>query len=165
MSESTAKDRPSQVTMAGWLAVVGSAFLLMTLFEMMSQVRSLEMRNGIEEFLAQPPGNGLGLTVDGTIDIMRALMFVAGAATAVALVLAIYVLQRNNPARVGFTIAAVPIALTAPISGGFLPVVIVLAASMLWTRPARDWFAGKSGSAVSDPVSYTHLTLPTIYSV
>ena len=130
--------------MAGWMAVLGSAFLLLTLFDLMSQMRSIEMREGIEEFLSTPPGDGLGLTVEGTIDILRALTLVAGAASAAALVLAIYVLQRNNAARLGFTIAAVPIALTAPLSGGFLAVVVVFSASMLWTKPARDWFAGRS---------------------
>lgn len=130
--------------MAGWMAVLGSAFLLLTLFDLMSQMRSIEMREGIEEFLSTPPGDGLGLTVESTIEILRVLTLVAGAASAAALVLAIYVLQRNKAARLGFTIAAVPIALTAPLSGGFLAVVVVFSASMLWTKPARDWFAGRS---------------------
>jgi hypothetical protein len=126
------------------MAVLGSAFLLLTLFDLMSQMRSIEMREGIEEFLSTPPGDGLGLTVESTIEILRVLTLVAGAASAAALVLAIYVLQRNKAARLGFTIAAVPIALTAPLSGGFLAVVVVFSASMLWTKPARDWFAGRS---------------------
>jgi len=44
MSKSKADARPSQVTMAGWMAAVGSAFLVVSLFDVMSNVRSIEIR-------------------------------------------------------------------------------------------------------------------------
>ncbi len=132
--------------MAGWVAIVGSALMVLTLFDSMSQVRSIEMRESIEEFLASPPGSGLGLTVPGTVELIRGLMMFAGAVAAAATVLGIYVLQRNKGARLGFTVAAVAIILTAPVSGGFLPVLIAFAAVMLWTGPAREWFAGSGGA-------------------
>jgi hypothetical protein len=135
--------------MAGWVAAVACALLVMTLFESISQVRSIEVREGIEEFLSTPPGNGLGLTVAGAIEILRALMLFTGAVAAAATVLAIYVLQRHQAARIGFTIAAGTIMLMAPVSGGFLPVMIAFSAIMLWTRPARDWFAGSTSSQPS----------------
>ena len=137
--------------MAGWMAAVGSAFLILSLFELMSNVRSIEIREAIEEFLASPLGAGMGLDVDGTTELLRGLALLTGAAAAAAMVLAIFVLQRNNAARLGFTIVAVPIALTAPLSGGFLALMIVFAATMLWTKPARDWFSGTtSASATKD---------------
>jgi len=139
--------------MAGWVAVIGSALLVLTLFESMSQLRSIEMRETIEEFLSSPPGNGLGLTVAGTVEIVRGLMLVNGAAAAAAMVLGIYVLQRHRGARLGFTVAAMAIMLTAPVSGGFLPVLIAFAALMLWTGPARDWFSGGPSTAAPAAVS------------
>ncbi len=144
--------------MAAWVAVVGSALLVLTLFDSMSQIRSVEVRESIEEFLATPPGSGLGLDIAQVVEILRVLMLFTGAAAAIALVLAIYVLQRNNAARIGFTVAAVAIMLTAPLGGGFLPIMIGFAAMLLWTKPARDWFNGtptpepprqKEGTALS----------------
>lgn len=133
--------------MAGWMAAVGSAFLLVSLFELMSNVQSIEIREAIEEFLATPLGAGMGLDVEGTTELLRGLALLTGAAAAAAMVLAIFVLQRNNAARLGFTIVAVPIALTAPLSGGFLALMIVFAATMLWTKPARDWFSGTTSTS------------------
>jgi hypothetical protein len=151
MTEKTKSARPSQVTMAGWVALVGSALLVVTLFDAVARLRTVEFRDTIEEFLSTPPGSGLGLDLPQVLEILRGLMFFSGAMAAAAVVLAIYVLQRNNAARVGYTIAAVAIMLTAPVSGGFLPVMIAFAAIMLWTKPARDWFAGvpvsQAGSA------------------
>ena len=146
MSETKAA-RPSQVTMSGWVAVIGSALLVLTLFDSMSQLRSIEMRENVEDFLASPPGDGLGLTVGGALEVIRGLMLFTGAAAAVAMVLGIYVLQRNKGARIGFSVAAGALMLTAPVSGGFLPVLIAFAAMMLWTGPARAWFAGVTGAA------------------
>ena len=143
MTEQSKGTRPSQVTMAGWVAIIGSAFMVLTLFDSVSQLRSLEFRNSVEEFLSTPPGSGLGLELAQVVEIMRYLMFFSGAAAAAATVLAIYVLQRNNAARIGFTVAAVAIMITAPVSGGFLPVMIAFSAILLWSRPARDWFAGR----------------------
>lgn len=144
MSESKAPARPSQVTMAGWVAVVGSALLVLTLFDSMAQLRSVEVRRSIEEFLATAPGSGLGLDTDQVRAILRGTMLFAGAAAAAATVLAVYVLQRNKGARVGFSVAAVAIMLTAPVTGSPFAVLVAIAAVMLWTRPARDWFAGRA---------------------
>ncbi len=140
-------NRPTQVTMAGWVAVIGSTFLLLTLFDSVAEVRSVETREGVEEFLSSPTGEGLGLGVDRAVEILRALLLFSGAAYAAALVLGIFVLQRHRGARIGFTVTAVAIMLTAPLAGGFLPALVAFAAITLWTGPARDWFAGRTPAA------------------
>jgi hypothetical protein len=154
MTEQSKAVRPSQVTMAGWVALVGSVLMVLTLFDSVSRLQTVEFRDSIDEFLSTPPGNGLGLEIGQAQEILRGLMLFSGAAAAAATVLAIYVLQRHNAARIGFTIAAVAIMLTAPVSGGFLPIMIAFSAIMLWTRPARDWFAGvpttRSGARLDD---------------
>ena len=147
MSESKAPARPNQVTMAGWVAVIGSALLVVTIFDSMSQIRSIEMRESIEEFLATYPGNGLGLDTGEVLQILRGMTMFAGAAAAAATVLAFYVLQRNKGARIGFTVAAAVIMLTAPVTGSPLAIIVGATAMMLWTRPARDWFAGRAGTS------------------
>ncbi len=135
--------------MAGWVAVIGSALLVLTLFDSISQIRSIEMRESIEEFLATSPGSGLGLDTAQVLEIIRGMMLFSGAAAAAATVLAIYVLQRNNGARLGFTVAAVAIMVTAPLTGSPFAVLVAAAAMMLWTRPARDWFAGRPPAPAS----------------
>jgi len=128
--------------MAAGVAAVGSALLVLTLFDSIANVRSIEVRESVEKFLATPPGDGLGLTVPGAVEILRSLMLFTGAFAAAAMVLAIYVFQRNKSARIGFTVSAVVIMLTAPVSGSFLPVMIAFAAMMMWSKPAREWFSG-----------------------
>lgn len=142
MSEKSTSARPSQVTVACWVAVIGSALLVLTLFDSAGRLRSVEFRDAVEEFLATPVGAGLGLDVQQIVEILRVLMLVSGAAAAAALVLAIFVLQRHRGARIGYTIAAVIVMVTAPASGSLFPVMLAFAAMMLWTKPARDWFAG-----------------------
>jgi hypothetical protein len=129
--------------MAGWVAVISSVLLVATLFEAVGRLQTVDFRDTVEEFLATPPGSGLGLDTPQVVELMRLLVLLNGAAAAAATVLAVFVLQRHRAARIGFTVAAVFIVLTAPFAGGFLPVMIAFAAVMLWTRPARDWFAGR----------------------
>ena len=132
------------MTTAGWVAVVGSALMVVTVFEAMSSLRSVEFHNSIAEFVSTPPGNGLGLTVAEATNLLHGGMMVAGAAGADAAVLAVFVLRRHNPARVALTVVAAPILLTAPFSGGVFPLLVAFATTMLWTQPARDWFAGRA---------------------
>ena len=148
MTEPKAGARPSQVTMAAGTAAVGSALLVLTLFDSISRLRSVEMRESITEFLSSPPGSGLGLSVTDAVDLLRAGMLFTGAVAAAAVVLAVYVLQRHNAARICFTVAAALLLLTAPIAGGVLPILVAFSAVMLWTRPARDWFAGRPAAPV-----------------
>ena len=52
-------------------------------------------------------------------------------------------LKPNRGARLALSILAVPILLTAPLTGGITGALVVVAILMLWTGPARDWFAGR----------------------
>lgn len=134
--------------MAAGVAALGSALLVFTLFDSISNVRSIEVRESVEKFLATPPGDGLGLTVPAAVEILRGLMLFTGAFAAAATVLAVYVFQRNKSARIGYTVSAVVIMLTAPVSGSFLPVMIAFSAMMMWSKPARDWFSGTAAVPV-----------------
>ena len=74
---------------------------------------------------------------------MRVGLMVAGACAAATAVLGVYVLKPNRSARLALSILAVPILLTAPLTGGITGALVVVAILMLWTGPARDWFAGR----------------------
>jgi hypothetical protein len=143
MSEQKAPPRPRQVTTAGVMGVVGSALVVLSLFDALQRLRSVETREAVDTFLAEPPGDGLGVTTGWVLDAMHVVLLFSGALAAVAAVLAVYVFQRHQGARIGFSIAAALLLLTSPFSGGALAMVVAFAAAMLWSRPARDWFAGR----------------------
>ncbi|MGZ4503497.1 MAG: hypothetical protein ACXVW3_06370 [Nocardioidaceae bacterium] len=143
MSEQSAPARPVQVTAAGAAAIAGSVLLVVALFEAMGQVRSSETRDAVQEFLTGAGGSGLGLSAGGLLALLRAAVLFNGAVAAASAVLGVFVLLRHNAARILLTVAAVLMLFTAPLAGGVLPFVVAFAASTLWSRPARDWFAGR----------------------
>ena len=61
-TDSPTLERPRQVTLAGWLIVVGSVLVVLSAFERMSGLHSLETQEAIADFLSQPPGDELGLS-------------------------------------------------------------------------------------------------------
>ena len=101
------------------------------------------MREAVDEFLAEPPGDGLGVSTAWVLDVLHGLVLFNGALAAAAAVLAVYVFQRHRAARIGFSVAAGLLLLTSPFSGGAMAMILAFAAVMLWSRPARDWFAGR----------------------
>ena len=129
--------------MAVAMSVVGSLLLVVSLFDTLGSLRTPEMRESIEEFLAAPPGSGLAVETSQVVDAMRVLAFVSGALAAMLLVFAVFVLQRHKGARIGFTVAAALLLLTVPVAG-LMPVLLAVAAVLIWSRPARDWYAGRA---------------------
>jgi len=141
--------------MAAWMIMVGSVVVVALVYDRIAGLHSIETRDAVESFLAQPPGADLGLDVDGVLTIIRTLsMIAAGCATAAA-ILGFHVLRRSRSARLGLTILAVPLFLTGMVTGGFVAAVIAASAAMLWLQPARSWFSGepvpaRSGQGRSD---------------
>lgn len=143
MSEPATLPRPRQVTMAGVLAIVASVLVVVTVFETITGLRGLETREAVERFLSEPPGNGLGLSVQGTLTLLQAVSMVAAGCAAAAAILGFHVLKRSRSARLGLTVLAVPMFLSGLVAGGFLSSLVAAAALMLWLEPARDWFDGR----------------------
>lgn len=148
MSSPEGTARPSQVTFAGWGIAVAALMLLISVFDTMASLRSVDMREAIERAVTTGSAQGLGLSVEDATEILRWSLFITAFATVAAGILGIFVLQRNKAARIGLTVAAVPIVLaalvTSPVSGSFLGMFIAAGTTILWTRPARDWFAGRA---------------------
>jgi hypothetical protein len=134
--------RPRQVTTAVTMSVIGSLVLVLGLFDTLGQLRTPSAREAVDKFLADPPGNSLGIDTAQVIDLLRALAFVSGALAAMGLVFAVFVLQRHRGARIGFTVVAVLLLLTVPVAG-LMPFFLAVAAVLLWSQPARDWFLGR----------------------
>src|SRR5687767_3583002 len=142
MTASATPPRPRQVTLAATLIMGGSVLVVLTVFDRLAGLHTLETRESIERFLAEPPGNDLGLEVQGVLEILRVFgMVAAGCATAAA-ILGYQVLQRSRSARLALTLLAVPLFVSGMVTGGFLSSVVAAAAVMLWFQPSRDWFNG-----------------------
>lgn len=140
MSEPPA--RPRQVTLAAALIMGGSAMIVGLVFERIAGLGSLETQKSVEQFLSEPPGDGLGLSAADVVTALRALAMVAGACATAAGILGFYVLRRSRSARVGLAVLALPLFVSGMAAGGFLPAVVVAATAMLWFQPSRDWFDG-----------------------
>jgi hypothetical protein len=134
--------RPRQTTFAGGMIVLGSVFLLLTVWESVTSLRGIESRESVEEFVSEPPGSDLGLTVEGTLQILRAVATVAGVCAAVAAVLGVYALRGHRPARIGLSVLAVPLFLSGIVAGGFMSSIVAVAIALLWVSPSREWFRG-----------------------
>ena len=100
MSDAKPQDRPRQLTMASWFVILGSVFLIASVYDSLTNLNSVDMRDQIGQALASGSGQGLGLGVDGAVSIMRVALLVAGACAAASAVLGVYVLQRHRQARI-----------------------------------------------------------------
>lgn len=142
MSESS-PSRPRQVSIAAWLIMGGSLFVLVSAFEQMAGVQSLDTRRAVEDFLAEPPADDLGVGSQGVLAVMRVMVLITGACATASAILGFQVLQRSRSARVALTVLAVPMFVCGLFVGGIMSSFVAAAVVMLWVQPARDWFNGK----------------------
>jgi hypothetical protein len=144
--------------MAGWLVVAGSVAVVLTALDQAAALHSLDTRETVEEYLSKPPGDQLGLGVQGGLTMLRVLTTVAAVTGAASAVLGWYALQRSKAARWGLTGLAVPLFLVGfsfhgLVSGGVFPAMVAAAVVILWFPPTRDWYDGKAPApaAPADP--------------
>jgi len=128
--------------MAGWMTIVGSVFVVITMYDMVANLRTLENQERFERMLKDPPLAGTGLDLERWLTIVQTLSMVAAACAAATAILGWHVLQRSRSARVALSVLAVPLFLSGLVAGGFLTSLVAVAVVILWTRPSRDWFNG-----------------------
>ncbi|HEX5086738.1 MAG TPA: hypothetical protein VFV89_02950 [Nocardioides sp.] len=136
--------RPPQVTVAGWMVVAGSVLVVLSALDQGAGLHSLDTREAVQKFLADPPGDQLGLSLQGGLMAFRVLLTVAAVTAAASAILGYYALQRSKAARMALTVLAVPLLLTGFSfqSGGVFPAMVAAAVVMMWFQPGRDWFNG-----------------------
>lgn len=143
MSERTLP-RPPQVTFSGWVILVGSIFVLFSVYDTVANLRSIETRESVQRMISEPPLEGMGVGLQEMLDLMHASALVAGGCAAATAILGAYVLRRNTSALVGVSVLALPLLLAGMVAGGFASSMVAVAVVLLWTRPSRDWFAGRT---------------------
>lgn len=164
MSDTPGK-RPRQATLAGWLIMLGSGFVVILAFDRVAGLRSIESQQSLRDFLAEPPGNELGLGVDDLSATIRALCLVAAACASAAAILGFHALKRSTSARMGLAVLAVPLLVSGILVADFMAPLVVTGAVMLWLQPSRDWFAGvqrrPDPTASPEPPEALATTVPT----
>jgi hypothetical protein len=135
--------------MAGWLIVAGSVAVVLAALDQAAGLHSLDTQETVQEYLSKPPGDALGLGVQGGLTMLRVLTTVAAVTGAASAVLGWYALQRSKAARWALTGLAVPLFLVGfsfhgLVSGGVFPAMVAAAVVILWFQPTRDWYDGKA---------------------
>ena len=119
MSTTTAP-RPRQTTMAGAMVMLAGTFVVFSVWDTVSRLRSIETRESIEKFLADAPGSGLGLSVESVIQVLHGVSIVAALSSVAAIALGWQALQRSRQARMLLSVLSVPIFITGLVAGGFM---------------------------------------------
>jgi hypothetical protein len=148
--------RPPQVTVAGWLVVGGSAVVVLLALGQGAVLHSLDTRDSVEEYLSRPPGDQLGLGVQGMLRLLRVVWTITAVSAAAAAILGWYALQRSKGARIALSCLAVPLFVTSfffigASGASAFPAMVTAAIVMLWLQPARDWYDGIARAAPTPP--------------
>lgn len=133
--------RPPQVSLASGIVMFSSVVVLLTAWERVTSLRSLETQEAIRDVLADAPFSSLGLTVSSTTDLLRVSCMVAAAAACATAILGWYVRKPDRSSRLALTLFAVVVFLTGIPAGGLAGSFVAAGAAMLWMQPAREWFA------------------------
>jgi hypothetical protein len=133
--------RPPQVSLASGIVIFSSVVVLLTAWERVTSLGSLETQQAIREALAEAPFSSLGLTVSGTTELVRISCMVAAVCACATAILGWSVRKPDRSARLGLTLFAVPLFVTGLPAGGLAGSFVAAGAAMLWLQPGREWFA------------------------
>jgi hypothetical protein len=128
--------------MAGVMVMLAASFVVLSVWDSVSRLRSIETRESIEKFLSDGLGSGLGLSVESMIQVVHGVSIVAALSSVAAIALGWQALQRSRHARMALSVLAVPIFLSGLVLDDFMSALVAVATAMLWLSPSREWFAG-----------------------
>lgn len=135
-------ERPPQVTYAAWAVIAGSLVLLVSAFQQISTLHSLDTRTAVEKLIGDQPG-GLGIGVEDWLRILKAAGMISGACAAAAAILGWQALQRSRTARIVLLVVTVPLVITGLAIGPLYAIAVAAAVIVLWLPTANAWFDGR----------------------
>ncbi|GAA4819595.1 hypothetical protein ACFQ0K_10915 [Nocardioides caeni] len=133
--------RPGQATLAGALIIGGSIVLVLSAWQRISTLHTLEVQEWMERQISGAGGMGMSVETFSTM-IRVACLVGAGAATA-STILGFQVFKRSQSARMALTALSPLLLLGALATDGFLAPMVVAGIVLLWLQPTRDWYAGR----------------------
>jgi len=142
--------RPQQVTVAALAVVGGSLVLLVSAFDQISTLHSLDTRNAVEQLISGQP-SGLGITVEGWLSVLKIVGMVTGACAAAAAILGWQALQRSRAARIALSVVAVPMVVAGLAIEPLFAVLVAVAVVFLWLPTASAWFDPDKGRTAPAP--------------
>lgn len=135
--------RPGHATLAGSIIVGCSVVVVLSAWERISTLRTIESQEAFQRTLADPPMSGLGLSIDGYTDLLQTLCVIGAAAATAAAILGVQVFKRSTSARLALT-GLSPVLLVGGLAAGdFFGPMVVTGIVLLWLQPTRDWYAGR----------------------
>jgi hypothetical protein len=134
------EQRPPQVTLASGIVMFASVLVLLTAFESITTLGSLETQESIRSYLAEPPFSSLGLDAQGAAELLRLTMIVAAVSACATAILGWYVRKPDTSARLALSIFAVPVFVSGMAVGGLAGSFVAAGTAMLWLAPGREWF-------------------------
>jgi hypothetical protein len=146
--------RPREVTLGGAQAVVGGALATVLLIGAAQQLYSSQMHDALAKAVADPRAKELGLSIADARTLAKYTIMAMGVLSVSSVILGIFVLRRHRPSRLALTVigglVAVLTLFAGPV-GWIVTVYIVVSVAMLWSRPARAWFAPPPASGQLPP--------------
>jgi hypothetical protein len=145
---SAAPPRPTQVTRAAIQAIFGSTLVLLVMVTVVSRLHTEEMHSVADRLRKQPMLTNSHLSQSQALDVLRISATVCAAACVAGVVFGVYVLRRHRGSRIGLTVLGGLLFVSAviqPITGWLIAAYVGLSLYLLWSAPARAWFAWNPG--------------------
>ena len=111
---STTPARPPQVTVAAWMIMVGSVFVVLLVWDRIAGLHSLDTREALQPILDDPRMKDAGIQLADLLAVIRVVSMVAAGCATAMVVLGYQTLQRSRGARLALTVLAVPLFISRP---------------------------------------------------
>jgi hypothetical protein len=134
------------VTLGALQAVTASAVVVLAVLTLAQQIDSSTMRDTLTQLTEDKRFASLNLTLDGARTLVRYTLMAMGGLSVTAFVLGIFVLRRHHPSRIALTVLGGIVAFAsmfAGLAGWVLFLYVAASIGLLWSRPARTWFASQ----------------------
>lgn len=135
-------DRPQQATMGAWMVVGAAALHVLGSFDNMSNLRSIETKERVDEALEAAEG-GLGVSQEQMLQLMHGGLLVSAAAATAAIFLGVMAFRRDRIAPRVLIGLSVLMLLGSLMFDPLWAMFVAAGTALLWSGPARDWFAGR----------------------
>lgn len=145
MSDAPSRNgRPQQVSFGAGTVIAAGAIHVLSSFDEMRGLRTVDSKDRIREIIESAGNSGLTLTSGEVLDLMHIGVLVSAAAAAGAVVMGIYALRRHRGAPITLAGLSILVLLGSVFTDPVMGMVLAAGTAMLWTGPARDWFAGRA---------------------
>lgn len=134
--------RPPQATLAAWMVIICSVYVVLTSIETLGTLTSLAAREAATELIDQTP-QFKSLSVDTLLDVRRWAGVGAAVLGGVAAVLGFFAWRRDRAARTGLAVVAVPLFLVGMVTSSLMTILAAASVIMLFREPVASWFAGR----------------------